>query len=404
MWEEVVEVSWHAPAGGAAFVGSSETDQITPPWPGDYRVRVCARGRDERRDQYEVVVWRSPAADPVVHKRSDRLGHVLRGEPEPPATADEVYRWVESGWLDMAATVTFVVGKSSLEVLRAIGADETAPTPIIEFSDRGAGNIDPWVCVLDVPGGTVAVEYNGWQGSLRPVLRALTSPDNLAASMYWSVNGVHRLSIARDGNVLAQFELGMEDTTSPEALELLTDLDVHGRHRSAVGLLAATRFTGISMSAEDLARIQAADIGYPILALLPDLRPMYRHPDGSLGWPPNSPLGSDIIRLVHLSDEELRDLAWWAAAFAVAHSEPLERFEQRAATATLAARALTPKAELLARGSQSYTHEHHWLWATLHAATNPDSLAAAIESLNAAYYAVPGHVAELQDYARAQLR
>ena len=36
------------------------------------------------QEDYEVTVWRAPAAKPVVHKHSDRLGYVLRGEPVPP--------------------------------------------------------------------------------------------------------------------------------------------------------------------------------------------------------------------------------------------------------------------------------------------------------------------------------
>lgn len=403
VWDEIVDVSWYAPNGGAAFAGSGETTQITPPWRGDYRVRVCARGRDEGREEFGFVVWRAEGADTVVHKRSDKLGFVLRGEPVP-ATAiapDEVYHWVETSWLSMAATVTFVAGKSGSEVLRDFGADESAPTPIEEFYDRDDHNIDPWVCVLDVPGGAVAVEFNGWQGTEFPVLRALSSPGNLAASMYWNVNAVRRFSLARDGEVLSRFELGLDDIESPEARELLADLDVKGRHRNAVGVLAATRFTGISLSADDLKRIQAVDIGYPILPLLPDLRTEQRLTDGSRRWPGHGPLGADTDRLAAMPDDELRDLAWWIAAFAAAHSELAQH---PAVTATLAGRALTAEAEELTRRSQLHEHRmHRWLWMTLHAATNPDPLGAALGSLDADRYAVAGHAAELLEQVRGRL-
>jgi hypothetical protein len=403
VWDEIVDVSWHAPSGGAAFAGSDTTAQITPPWPGDYRVRVCARGRDEAREQFGFVVWRADAADPVVHKRSDKLGFALRGEPVPPraTTPEEVYHWVETSWLSMAATVTFVAGKSGSAVLRGFGADESAPTPIEEFYDRGDDNLDPWVCVLDVPGGAVAVEFNGWQGTGLPVLRALSAPGNLVASMNWNVNAVRRFSLARDGEVLTRFELDLDDIESPEERELLADLDVQGRHRNAVGLLAATRFTGISLSAEDLKRSQAVDIGYPILPLLPDLRAEERLADGSRRWPGHGPLGTDTDRLAAVPDGELRDLAWWIADFAAAHSELAEH---PAVTATLAARALTAEAEELARRSQLYEHRmHRWLWMTLHAATNPDPLGAAIWSLDAGRYAVAGHAADLLEQVRGRL-
>ncbi|WP_344658993.1 DUF6461 domain-containing protein [Catenulispora subtropica] len=291
-WEEIVEVSWHAPVGGAGFAGGAHSGngllppaQIAPPWPGDYRVRVSARGRDGGWESYELVVWRAPAADPVVHKRSDRLGHVLRGEPEPPVDLmpDLAYRWVETGSLVNGAAFTFVAGKSSREVLRDFGADESAPTPLDVFYDRLAeGTIDSWVCVLDVPGGSVAVEFAGWRGGDHQTLRALSSPDTKVASMYWNVNAHRRFSLARAGHVLDSFEPAYEGPTSSEAQELLADLDWRGLHRDAVGMVAASRYTGVSISAEDVARIEAVGIGYPVLPLLPELRPVDRRPDGSV--------------------------------------------------------------------------------------------------------------------------
>ncbi len=406
LWDEIVEVSWHAPNGAAVVSGSPGGSNTTPPWPGDYRALVSARGRDEDheyQEYHDVVVWRSPAADPVVHKRSDRLGHMLRGEPEPPEVVvpDAVYHWVERISLSDAATVTFVRDKSSPEVLRAFGADPSAPASLREFSERDYQNIDPWVCVLDVPGGVIAIEFNGWQGSDGPVLRALSSPHTRAASMFWNVNALRRFSLARNGEVLASFELGLDSTTSPEALELLSDVDLDGHHRTAIGLLAASRFTGLSLSAEDLARVEAAAVGYPILPLLPELHVEQRLPDGSRCWAGHGPLDADTDDLAALSDSRLRDLAWWAASFAVARSEMSEHPE---VTASLAARALTPEAELLGRHSQLYGQgQHHWLWMSLHRATNPDPLAAAIGALDAARYAVAGSAAELLKQARARM-
>lgn len=68
------------------------------------------------------------------------------GEPAPAAASDEVYRWVESSSLAQPATVTFVVGTSSGELLRAFDADESAPAPIEELSERNDRFDDPWLC------------------------------------------------------------------------------------------------------------------------------------------------------------------------------------------------------------------------------------------------------------------
>jgi hypothetical protein len=401
LWQEVVEISWHAPAGGAVVSGDAGQRNAAPPWPGDYRALVSARGRGEDREYYEFVIWPSPAAEPLVHKRSDRLGHQLRGEPEPPSAPDAVYHWVGSSVLGEAATVTFVPGRSSADVLRAFGADPAEPLPLLEFQDRDYQNIDPWVCVLDRPDGVIAVEFNGWQGGDEPVLRGLSSPTGRAASMFWNVNGTRRLSVARDGVVLASFDLRPEGTDSPEVLALLADVDLDDPyHGSAKGLLAATRFTGISLTPEDLRRIAAADVGYAILPLLPELYTEQLLADGTRRWPGHGPLDADTDLLAALPADRLRELAWWAATFAVGHSEISGHPE---VVASLAARALTPEAELLARRSGLFEGQHHQLWMALHNATNPDPLGAAIGALNAARYAVPGHAADLLAQARAQV-
>jgi hypothetical protein len=91
-WDEVVEVSWRAAGGRTSMVGPDGPGDPrlrgqTPPWPGDYRLRVHARGRDEQElgsETYRLVIWAAPAAPPIAHRHTDRLGHHLRGEPEPP--------------------------------------------------------------------------------------------------------------------------------------------------------------------------------------------------------------------------------------------------------------------------------------------------------------------------------
>ena len=104
-WEEIVEVSWHATVGGASIVGpaahGTNLRRVTPPWPGDYRLRVHARGRDiptePHAEYYQLLVWQAPAAPEVVYARTDRLGHRLRGEAEPAPIErpEDAYRWLQ---------------------------------------------------------------------------------------------------------------------------------------------------------------------------------------------------------------------------------------------------------------------------------------------------------------------
>ncbi|MEO6086122.1 MAG: DUF6461 domain-containing protein [Umezawaea sp.] len=261
-WDEVVEVSWTAEHGEAAL-GGRET---TPPWPGEYRVLVQTTGRDEGDEGYCLSVWAAPAAGTVVHKRTDRLGHRLRGEPEPPVvvTPDRAHWWVESSSLEVAATVTVVVGLSAEEVLRAFGADPDAPRSLEDPRYHGG---DPWVAVLAVDGAVVAFEENGYLGIKEGVLERL-SRNGKAASAFWNVNTHTALAFARGGQVLASFEPGLdsgddsefrEAFDDPEVREALDgiDFDDH-RHHDAKLVTAVARFTGHVVTEAEFDAVQVA--------------------------------------------------------------------------------------------------------------------------------------------------
>jgi hypothetical protein len=102
-WDEVVDISWRTSTGDATLPlprplgGSRPYRPATPPWPGDYRLRVYATGRDgEDTESYRLVIWQQPIAPEVVHRRTDRLGHRLRGETQPDS-APRRY-WPTGGW------------------------------------------------------------------------------------------------------------------------------------------------------------------------------------------------------------------------------------------------------------------------------------------------------------------
>lgn len=283
-WDEVVEVSWRAAVGQAEVIGPREFDRSShgamgwgaPPWPGDYRLRVHAAGRDDPDDdeRYELTVWQAPAAPEITHKRTDRLGHRLRGEPEP-ARRDRpelAYRWVDDTMLSMGATITVVTGSASDAVLRAFGADPARPESLRAIDEEVAEtmSLDPWVAVLDAGTAVLAVEYNGWQGTDESVL-SRASAGGRAASMYWSSgNGATRRSFAEAGRLLASFEWAHEladaDIEPPVAAALAGLDSADSRHWVGTGLVAVERFTGYRMTAADLERIEAADIAFRITA------------------------------------------------------------------------------------------------------------------------------------------
>jgi hypothetical protein len=275
-WEEIVEVSWRAATGAARPVAAGAPDRrppwYTPPWPGDYRMRVHARDRDEADDSesYQLVVWRAPTAPETVYARTDRLGHRLRGEPQPvgPQRPEAAYRWIRRSSLGEAATVTVVTGAAVEDVLRAFGADPARPESMIAVGQEliRHRSIDPWVTVLDVGGAVLAVEFNGWQGSNERVL-SRASARGRAASMYWNINALTRLSFAERGVVqLSQEPFGDLDAP-PSVAATLTGLDFadHYRGKPQMGLVAVQRFTGYGITEDDLARIVAADIAFRIM-------------------------------------------------------------------------------------------------------------------------------------------
>jgi hypothetical protein len=240
----------------------------------------------------------------------------------------------------------------------------------------------------------LAVEYNGWQGSTTPVLTRASSQGR-AASMYWNVNGVTRLSFAEHGELLLSVEPFGDIDAPPSVAETLIGLDFadHHRGRQSMGLVAVQRFAGYGLTAEDLARVEAAGVAFRIVPDLPTLYPYHPQPSRHPG-----PL---IEALTGLSEADLRDLAWWAAGEAVRYAG---LGDDPDFTASLEARALTEPAHDRARRSQLEGGEHRALWLALHRATNPDPLAAAIETLEAARYAAGPHAANLVADAMARFR
>jgi len=119
-WDEVVEVSLTVPDGQlkpAAPMddGADPFPVLTLAGPGDYRIRIHARGRDtdfdgavdEPVEQYRIVVWPAPPAPQTIHRQTDACGanmrqasaHVPPSPPPPPA--DPALAQIEALMLDL---------------------------------------------------------------------------------------------------------------------------------------------------------------------------------------------------------------------------------------------------------------------------------------------------------------
>ncbi|USX48915.1 DUF6461 domain-containing protein [Lentzea sp. HUAS12] len=229
-WDEVAETSFAARRGDARFGHGG-----MPPWPGEFRVRVHAHGRDGDDDEsHHLLIWPAPHAEPLVHKKTDRVGHRLRGEPEPARAAapEAALRWLPA-LLGAAATVTVVTGVADVD---------------------GFG---PDAITAEVDGGVVVLELDGFAGTERAVLERL-SRNGRAASHFWNGNGDRCLSFARAGRVLVSRE-PWEHTNfgdDPEVVAALAGLDFDAwRHKEAKGVTAVTRFTGVVLPQDDLTAV-----------------------------------------------------------------------------------------------------------------------------------------------------
>lgn len=175
------------------------------------------------------------------------------------------YEWVDDV-LHEAACVTVIAGGTPADVLAAFGAD----TSIVLSLDDAFGGGDTYfasVAVQGVPGGVVAVEWNGFQGS-RPEVLARLSGLGPTASIFWNVNDDNAFSCARDGGVVASVD--MYDAEDPSGVDLPADLmglfalagnDEDDVSMWAVGLAMTEAFTQISVSEND---VRSASRFHPI--------------------------------------------------------------------------------------------------------------------------------------------
>ncbi|MFJ4585046.1 hypothetical protein [Streptomyces echinatus] len=90
-WDEIVEVSLHSVSGELVVRGlmddlDEELPTLSFDGPGDYRLRIHARGRDtaidlapdEVTEWYLIQVWPAPVQDPAVLRHTDSYGASVR--------------------------------------------------------------------------------------------------------------------------------------------------------------------------------------------------------------------------------------------------------------------------------------------------------------------------------------
>lgn len=370
-WTEVVDLSMNLPEP----VLTIGTDAVDLPEPGNYRVRIQARRRDVGVDEgpqggeaYEIVAWPAPVQPTIIWAATDRLGHRLRGEVEPPpvVSPEAAYRWVDDVFGE-SGSVTMVTGMALEDVVRAFGSDPTRPRT--GYDVRHADLLT----VGTIGDTVVAIEFSGWEGSRPEVLRRV-SAQGRAATSFWSITGMTRFALAEGGEVLDLFE-EWSAATSPQVLELAHDLDRY-TYAEVIerGLVVAERATGATLTPDFVTHLIDAGVGYQVIPWLPDHEPFVERSDYSFG-----PLWPEKAAFLAATDAELREITWWVVGEIVRYWGP----DELEVAATLQSRSLSAAAVMVARRAQAFSGPSKnqgtlAAWKALHAATNPDARAALI--------------------------
>jgi hypothetical protein len=166
----------------------------------------------------------------------------------------DAYAWLtddDATTLAQAGCVTVVTGATVSAVLNAFGARTDRTYAVDDTFLREAHTA---ACVVDVPGGVVAVEFNGYQGSRAEVLGP-ASRRGKAASIFWNVNYVVQFTCARRGRTLAMTDLSLGADTDelPRSLRPMLSLtESDDADLVAVGMAMVDRFTGLSALTREL--------------------------------------------------------------------------------------------------------------------------------------------------------
>lgn len=118
------------------------------------------------------------------------------------------YTWAEHE--DIVLTVAAISGKTEAQVVEIYGGnpDESQDLTFAEAEDLGPDTQDgpAYFEVFPVGSHVVALENNGWSGTIPEIARRTSRPTGSFVSVSWNVNGVFRIVQAQDGKITAWFD------------------------------------------------------------------------------------------------------------------------------------------------------------------------------------------------------
>ncbi|GGN19936.1 hypothetical protein GCM10011609_71350 [Lentzea pudingi] len=117
------------------------------------------------------------------------------------------YQWVQQ--LDVVMTFAVIRGRGADEVVRIYGGDpeQRQLMTTVEAEDAGLDDGDEFYFqVFEHQDAVVAVENNGWSGTVPEIARCASAAEGHFFAVHWNGNGMFRLVEARGGKVTAYFE------------------------------------------------------------------------------------------------------------------------------------------------------------------------------------------------------
>ncbi|MDX8029384.1 DUF6461 domain-containing protein [Lentzea sp. BCCO 10_0856] len=117
------------------------------------------------------------------------------------------YQWAQQ--LDVVMTFAIIRGRSVNEVVRIYGGhpEQRQLMTMVEAEDAGLDDGDDFhFQVFEHQDAVVALENNGWSGTVPEIARRASAGDGYFFSVHWNGNGMFRITEAHAGTVTAYFE------------------------------------------------------------------------------------------------------------------------------------------------------------------------------------------------------
>lgn len=150
---------------------------------------------------------------------------------------------------------------------QSIGAASRAAIGEVEYG------VTPVAFVVEVDGGSLAVEYNGWHGSLPEVMAAVSKGiGTAAASVFHNINAVSCFTYSENEKVLCRCTLYDPDTRSGAEPDRLHDI------MALIGFRTATD------DEEPWRVVKAVALGLEVASMATGVRFTRQHLDERLFW------------------------------------------------------------------------------------------------------------------------